>query len=178
MLTGVMLKASLRALSDSFAREPARSTRSYGLVAGQAIQKSVWLSAGARRWAGRVNARKPIEAEQVREIYRLCLGGHDGNVMGMKAIATHLNRQGLRMRGRRWRIQKIDDLIPDPLYRGCYYFNRRDSRTRKIRPKPEWIGVSIPVIIDAGTFERAAKVARSQTPRMRLPGQPPRLLHS
>ena len=107
----------------------------------------------------------PIEAEQVREIYRLYLAGHDGNVMGMKAIASHLNRQGLRMRGRPWRIQKINDLLADPLYCGCFYFNRRDSRTHKIRPKPEWIAVSIPAIIDAGTFERAVKRRESANPK-------------
>ncbi len=42
----------------------------------------------------------PVEAETVREIYSLYLAGHGSNVMGMKAIATHLNRQGLTMRGR------------------------------------------------------------------------------
>lgn len=80
----------------------------------------------------------PIEAETVREIYRLYLAGHDGQVLGMKAIATHLNRQGLTMRGRPWRIQKVNRLLADPLYAGCFYFNRRDSRTRRERPQPEW----------------------------------------
>ncbi len=92
----------------------------------------------------------PVEAETVREIYRLYLAGHDGQVLGMKAIATHLNRQGLTMRGRPWRIQKVNRLLADPLYTGCFYFNRRDSRTRKERPQPEWIAVSVPAIIDAG----------------------------
>ena len=99
----------------------------------------------------------PVEAETVREIYRLYLAGHDGNVMGMKAIATHLNRQGFTMRGRPWRIQKVNRLLADPLYAGCFYFNRRDSRTHKERPQPEWIAVAVPAIIDAGAFERVAK---------------------
>ena len=53
----------------------------------------------------------PLEAETVREIYRLYLAGHDGQVLGMKAIATYLNRQGLTMRGRPWRIQKVNRLL-------------------------------------------------------------------
>ena len=70
----------------------------------------------------------PVESETVREIYRLYLAGRDGQVLGMKAIATYLNRQGLAMRGRPWRIQKVNRLLADPLYAGCFYFNRRDSR--------------------------------------------------
>ena len=107
----------------------------------------------------------PLEADTVREIYRLYLAGHDGQVLGMKAIATHLNRQGLTMRGRPWRIQKVNRLLADPLYAGCFYFNRRDSRTRKERPQPEWIAVSVPAIIDAGIFERAAKRRASCDPK-------------
>ena len=116
----------------------------------------------------------PVEAETVREIYRLYLAGHDGQVMGMKAIATHLNRQGLSMRGRPWRIQKVNRLLADPLYTGCFYFNRRDSRTHKERPQPEWIAVSVPAIIDAGTFERAAKRRASSHPK----AGPPRAMAS
>ena len=116
----------------------------------------------------------PLEAETVREIYRLYLAGHDGQVLGMKAIATHLNRQGLTMRGRPWRIQKVNRLLADPLYAGCFYFNRRDSRTRKERPQPEWIAVSVPAIIDAGIFERAAKRRASCDPK----AVPPRAVSS
>jgi site-specific DNA recombinase len=116
----------------------------------------------------------PLEAESVREIYRLYLHGRDGNVLGMKAIAAHLNGQGLTMRGHRWRIQKVNRLLSDPLYSGCFYFNRRDSRTRKERPQPEWIAVTVPAIIDAGTFERVAKRRASCSPM----AVPPRVVSS
>jgi site-specific DNA recombinase len=102
----------------------------------------------------------PLEAETVGAIYRLYLTGHDGKVLGMKAIATHLNRQGRTMRGRPWRMQKVNRLLSDPLYTGCFYFNRHDSKTRKERPQPEWIAVPVPAIIDAGTFERTARRAK------------------
>jgi len=116
----------------------------------------------------------PVEAETVREIYRLYLAGHDGNVMGMKAIATHLNRQGLTMRGRPWRIQKVNRLLADSLYAGSFYFNRRDSRTHKERPQPEWIAVAVPAIIDAGAFERVAKRRAMSNPN----ASPPRATSS
>ena len=51
----------------------------------------------------------------------------------------------------------VPEHLRDPLYAGCFYFNRRDSKTRKERPQPEWIAVAVPAIIDAGGFERAAK---------------------
>jgi len=43
----------------------------------------------------------------------------------------------------------------DPLYAGCFYLNRRDSRTHKVRRQPEWLAVAVPAIIDAGAFDRA-----------------------
>jgi hypothetical protein len=60
-----------------------------------------------------------------------------------------MNRQGLTMRRRPWRIQKVNRLLSDPIYAGCFYFNRWDSKTRKERPKSEWIAVALPAIIDA-----------------------------
>ena len=116
----------------------------------------------------------PLEAETVGRIYRLYLTGHDGQVLGMKAIATHLNRQGRTMRGRPWRMQKVNRLLSDPLYTGCFYFNRHDSKTRKERPQPEWIAVPVPAIIDAGTFERTAQRRASNHPN----ATPPRVVSS
>jgi DNA invertase Pin-like site-specific DNA recombinase len=75
----------------------------------------------------------PLEAETVREIYRLYLAGHDGQVLGMKAIATHLNRQALTMRGRPWRIQKVNRLLADPLYAGCFLTAATPGRARNAR---------------------------------------------
>lgn len=74
------------------------------------------------------------EAEIVLKVYQLYLQGHHGAPLGMKAIATHLNQRGITMRGKPWRIQKINQLLCDPVYTGCFYFNRRDSKARKIRP--------------------------------------------
>jgi hypothetical protein len=73
------------------------------------------------------------------------------------------------MRERPWRIQKVNRLVADPLYAGCFYFNRHDSRTRRERPQPEWISVSVPAVIDAAIFERAAKRRVSCDPKAASP---------
>ena len=81
------------------------------------------------------------------------------------------------MRGRLWRIQKVNRILADPLCTGCFCFNCHDSRTRKERPQPDWIAVSVLAIIDASTFARAAKRrVEHQTSRRPRPGQwpPPR----
>jgi site-specific DNA recombinase len=43
------------------------------------------------------------EAEIVRRIFRLYIHGDKGQPLGMKAIATLLNQQGITMRGHAWR---------------------------------------------------------------------------
>jgi site-specific DNA recombinase len=116
----------------------------------------------------------PVEAQIVKKIYELYLTGHDGQVLGMKSIAAHLNRQGLTMREQPWRMQKVNRVLADPLYSGCFYFNRRDSKTRKERPKPEWIAVPVPVIIDARSFEQATQRRASSNPN----ATPPRVVSS
>ena len=111
----------------------------------------------------------PVEAEIVRQIYALYLQGHDGRPLGMKGIAEHLNAQGVMMRARAWRAQKVNRVLCDPLYAGCLYFNRQDSKTRRLKPETEWIAVEVPAIVRAHEFERAAKQREAQDPKMHPP---------
>jgi hypothetical protein len=80
----------------------------------------------------------PVEAETAREIYRLYLAGPNGQVIAMKAIVSHLNRQGLSMRGRPWRIEKVNRLLADPLYTGCFYLKFRHTPPSADRNLPGW----------------------------------------
>lgn len=73
------------------------------------------------------------EAETVKHIFRLYTRGNKGVSIGMKAIVTLLNQQGLTMRGRPWRIQKVQELLSDTLYMGEYYYNKFDSKKKKLR---------------------------------------------
>ncbi len=130
------------------------------------------VATGQAGTRGRVKKRleiDPAEAEMVMKVYDLYLHGRDGNVMGMKAIAAHLNQQGITMRGRPWRIQKVNAILSDSLYTGCYYFNRRDTRSRRIRPTSEWIPVEIPAIIADHLFERVAKRRSDNNPKKHAP---------
>ena len=116
----------------------------------------------------------PAEAEIVKSIYELYLHGHQGEPLGMKAIATHLNARSVTMRGRPWRVQKVNEVLSSPVYGGCFYFNRRDSKTLRIRPQNEWIAVDVPVIVSADLIERAAARRASSNPKM----HPPRAVSS
>ncbi|MGB8436612.1 MAG: recombinase family protein [Burkholderiales bacterium] len=111
----------------------------------------------------------PAEAEIVEKIYDLYLHGAGGVQLGMKGVAAQLNARGITMRGRPWRAQKINQVVSDPLYTGTFHFNRRDSKTLKVRPQTEWIAVEIPAIIDAGRYERAARRRAAADPKMAPP---------
>ncbi len=104
------------------------------------------------------------EAEIVRRIFKLYIQGHQGNPLGMKAIATLLNQQGVSMRGRPWRTQKLQDLLSDSLYMGEYYYNQFDSKKQKPKPQDEWIKISVDPIVDEPTFARARRAREERAP--------------
>lgn len=111
----------------------------------------------------------PVDAEIVGKVYDLYLRGRDDKLMGMKAIAAHLNEWSISMHGRRWRIQNVNSVLSDPLYTRCFYFNRRDSRTGRLRPESEWIAVEIPAIVAADLFERVARRRAANDSKMHAP---------
>ena len=127
-------------------------------------------TAGSRGRQKRRLEVDPMEAETVRKIYDLYLHGLNGRSMGMKNITVHLNNQGITMRGKPWRIQKMDDVLSDRVYMGEFHFNRNEWRTAKIKPLTEWIKVEVPAIIDEKTFDRVAARRHARQPA-KIPGQ-------
>ena len=95
--------------------------------------------------------------------------GVDGPPKGLKAIVNHLNERGITRRGRRFGVGSLQDLLTTSTYRGRHYFNQMDSRTKKKRPRSEWVEVAVPAIIDATTFDRVQAVFRSRAPRVTPP---------
>ncbi|AMK77583.1 MULTISPECIES: recombinase family protein [Methylomonas] len=90
----------------------------------------------------------------------------------MKAIATLLNQQGVTMRGRPWRTQKLQDLLSDSLYMGEYYYNQFDSKKQRPKPQEEWIKISVDPIVDEPTFTRPARTRGASTgPRLAKVGE-------
>ena len=114
------------------------------------------------------------EARIVRLAYGLYLHGFEGREMGCKEIAKHLTNKGLLMRGKPWRMQKVQTTLSDPLYMGEHFTNIRDSRNKCDRPPEEWVKVSVPAIIDAATFERVREKREARSPSR----TPPRVTNS
>ena len=99
----------------------------------------------------------PCEAETVRLIFNLYIHG-DGKSgpMGLRKLAHYLNtRQYTNREGRPFRIQFLQTILRNSAYITRYWFNRTDSKTRKLRPETEWIAYETPRIIDDYTFQTA-----------------------
>lgn len=124
---------------------------------------------GARGRKKKKLAINEDEAAVVRDIYRWYLSGRDGRTMGMKEIVKHLTDLGITMRGRPWRIQKMQDILSSRAYVGEHYFNVKNSKTGEIRPASEWISVKSEAIIDAETFERVSELREIRSPRKTPP---------
>jgi DNA invertase Pin-like site-specific DNA recombinase len=130
------------------------------------------IEAGRTGTHGRLKKRlgiDPAEAEIVREIFTLYVHGKESPRMGMKEIAKNLNRRGLLMRGKEWRIQKVQTVLSSLTYRGLHVFNMTDSKTRRIKPESEWVKVPVPAIIDEALFEQAAKLRGAFSPKRCIP---------
>ena len=102
----------------------------------------------------------PEEAEVVRLIYELYLAN-----FGAKSIAERLNKQGQLYRGRPWSKNRILDIIGDESYVGRYYFNKKESKTHKPKPREEWIEIPVEPIIDLAAWEKARALKQQRYPQ-------------
>ncbi|MDP1646070.1 MAG: recombinase family protein [Thiobacillus sp.] len=130
--------------------------------------------AGSRGRHKKKLAINEAEAGIVRRTYDLYLNGLEGQQLGCKQIAQHLTEKGLLMRGKPWRMQKVQHLLSDTLYMGEYFTNIRDSKANTNRPPEEWIKTSVPAIMDAATFEHVRIKRESRAPDK----TPPRVVNS
>ena len=109
------------------------------------------------------------QAELVRSIFRW----HADEGTTIRQIAKRLTKSGVRppRGGRCWRESTRHRILRNEAYIGTLYYNRsqllpvppseaasstaaRPTRTR-LRPREEWISISIPPIIDQDTFRRS-----------------------
>ncbi len=142
-------KHTLRAM-----RENARQGYWNGSIAPlgyRVTETQVAASKGRRKKRLAINE---VEAELVRQVFALYLHGVHGTPMGMKEIASHMNRCGVLMRGRVWTLQQVQRTLADTTYIGACLFNRRDSRTKRIKSREEWITFAVEPILDEPTFRR------------------------
>ena len=111
------------------------------------------------------------EAAIVRLIYRLCLEG-DGTrgPMGIKEIASWLNRRGIHHRGEHpFYTSVVHTILTRETYAGTHYYNRTDSRGGKQRPKEEWVPVAVPAIMEVSDFRRVQDQLKSRRPDVTAP---------
>ena len=112
----------------------------------------------------------PVEAETVRFIFRAYVDGIDGRRMGTKKLTEYLNEnRHLARGGKQWTKMRVQERLADSTYIGEHYFNRFDSRSRKEKPRSEWILISVPPIIDEELWNRAVELRRENRPSKRRP---------
>jgi site-specific DNA recombinase len=107
------------------------------------------------------------EAATVRKIFRLFLEG-DGTKgpMGIKEITSWLNRNGFRnANGNPFYTSVVHAILTREDYAGTHYYNRLDSRTRRERPRSEWIAVPVPKIVSQKDFKRVQERLHLRNPR-------------
>ena len=111
------------------------------------------------------------EAEVVRRIYAMYLG-MEGQQLGIKAVVTHLNAEGVRFRGKQFATSNVHRILTDETYTGTHWFNVKDSKTGKVRPRSDWVAMETPVIIDPAMFDRVRARRADRHPR----NTPPRVV--
>lgn len=128
---------------------------------------------------GNKGKKKRLEVDQaeagiVRKIFDLYVNGYKGKSLGMSGIEKVLNDSGSTMRGREWKRNVINKILENRVYRGEYIFNRREGKTRSVKPESEWIVVPVEPIVDEETFAVAKRLRFERSPV----NVPPRIVNS
>lgn len=112
----------------------------------------------------------PFHANTVRSMFQLALQG-DGKSgpMGVKAIAVHLNANGITTRdGGRWGVGAVHQILTRSIYTGRHEFNRR-GKGRQLNPVTEIVTVDVPKIIDQETFDAVQARMKARNPKSTPP---------
>jgi len=99
------------------------------------------------------------EAETVRELFRLYVGGR-----GAKSVGADLNQRGLLQRRTLWHRDLVLKVIADEAAVGRYFWGRRDSRRKVERPREDWVPMAVPRLVDDELFELAQRVRAQRDP--------------
>jgi len=90
----------------------------------------------------------------------------------MKAIANLLNTEGIPTRkGGKFLMQYIHKILNNEAYVTRHMFNRRDSKTRKLKPEDQWILLATPRIVKDVEFNAVLMTgwkATIRSPRHRV----------
>jgi site-specific DNA recombinase len=112
----------------------------------------------------------PLHADTVRLAFRLALAGDGASgLMGVKAIAKHLNERKLYTRaGGRWGVGAVHRMLTRPTYVGRHEFNKR-TKPKTLNPADQIISVPVPPLIDQATFDAVQAHLKSRNPKVSPP---------
>ncbi|WP_270933306.1 recombinase family protein [Falsiroseomonas oryzae] len=113
------------------------------------------------------------EASIVRRAYAMCLG-REGEPLGLKRIVERLHGEGLKFRGKRFTTSNVYRILTSEVYAGTLWYNRICARTGVLRPREEWVAVSVPPTVSKEDFDRVQEVLASRAPKK----TPPRITSS
>ena len=114
---------------------------------------------------------EPKGAEIVKLIFKLFLEGHEhSGPMGIKLIAEYLNRRNYKTpTGGDYYTSIVHNILIHSAYKGIHHFNKHNSRTRKLRPREEWVPLQVPAIIDPEKFDLVQKRLKARSPQKVAP---------
>ena len=100
--------------------------------------------------------------------------GRSGPILGVKAIASRLNSDGIRFRGKPFHISNVHRILTAQTYAGTHQFNRRDSRTGNAKPPDEWVASTVPAIVTPEEHQQVQSSLAARSPKR----TPPRIVSS
>ncbi len=116
---------------------------------------------------------EPKGAELVKLIFNLYEKG-DGNSgpMGIKRIVTYLNTRNYKTpEGNAFHVGFVGAVLRRETYSGTHHFNQRDSKTKKEKPREEWVAMKVPAIISKAQFDRVQATLSKRIPKKTPPRQ-------
>ena len=107
-------------------------------------------------------AIEPSEALIVKSIFKMKLLGIGRGPMDFKKIVCHLNETGVTLRGRKWHVSSVRDVLTRSSYFGRHLYSVHDTRNEVKRPQEEWVTIPVPVIIPDAEWQAVqATIARN-----------------
>lgn len=109
----------------------------------------------------------PKGAEIIKLIFRLAVEGDgDSGPMGIKLIGEYLNTRGFKnANGGPFYTSQVHAILSRTAYMGVHYYNQNDSRTRRPRPREEWVETATPIVIPPETFALVQSRLKARSPQ-------------
>ena len=108
------------------------------------------------------------EAEVVRRVFAMYLG-LEGRQYGIKAIVNQLSAENLRFRSKPFATSNVHRILKQETYAGSHWFNVREAKSGKTRPRSEWVAMEVPCIIERALFDRVQALLADRNPKKTPP---------